>query len=100
MLKFKISWDSSTQKIALKNSEESISLSFTKEVEYFKALHGLKQFTTQEGFFERFETKELNEIMRNTKKKDSSTLADTIFKAQEIDSGTIFTARAIKKQQG
>lgn len=75
-------------------------LSFSKEVEYFKAVHGLKQFTTQEGFFEKFETSELNQIMKNTKKKDASTLNDIIFKAHDLESDTKVIARAIKKSQG
>lgn len=61
--------------ITLKNSEETITLRFVKDIEYSKAFHSLKQFTTQEGFFERFETKDLREMMRTTKKKDPSSLS-------------------------
>lgn len=92
LLKFKISWDNLGKKIILKNSEETISLCFEKDIEYFKALHGLKQFTTQEGFFEKFETKELNQILKNTKKKDCSTLTETIFRAHDLESDTKFIA--------
>lgn len=100
LLKFKISWDSLIKKISLFNCEETIVFSFSKEIEFSKALHALKQFTTQKDFFDRFDASDYKEMVRKTKKKDSESLRESIFRVKEIETDALYLARTFNKSYG